>query len=77
MKALLVVFLWALAGSGIGGAVERITGLGMSIPVLVAFTVVGLCLGLRIMLATRSASVVRVPRAADARRAPDGLSRPA
>jgi hypothetical protein len=34
MKPLLVAVLWVLAGSYFGGLVERVTGLGMTLPVL-------------------------------------------
>ena len=65
MKALLVVILWALAGSGIGGAVERMTGLGITTPILVAFVVIGVGLAVRIMRATKAAPVIRLPLGAD------------
>jgi hypothetical protein len=58
MKGLVVVGLWALAGCYLGGAVERITGLGMTFPVLAAFVVAGIYLGVRITRATRSANVI-------------------
>ena len=37
MKALVVLGLWALSGSYVGGLVERVTGLGVTLPVLAAF----------------------------------------
>jgi hypothetical protein len=65
MKGLLVVVLWALAGSYVGGLIERVTGLGMTFPVLAAFVVAGMYLAVRITRATRSATVTHMLRAAD------------
>jgi hypothetical protein len=65
MKEFAVVGLWALAGCYVGGGVERITGLATMFSVLAAFAVVGIYLGIRVMLATRSAKLSRVLRAAD------------
>jgi hypothetical protein len=56
MKALAVIGLWALSGSYVGGLLERVTGLGLTIPVLAAFSVVGLYLAVRI--ATSGASSI-------------------
>ena len=64
MKALIVVGLWALSGSYFGGLVERITGLGLTLPVLAAFLATGTYLGIRIALAKRSANGSRVLTAA-------------
>ena len=53
MKALVVLGLWALSGSYVGGLVERVTGLGVTLPVLAAFVVAGIYLAVRIALAAR------------------------
>ena len=56
MKALVVVGLWALSGSYVGGLVERVTGLGLTLPVLAAFVVAGTYLAVRIALSARPAN---------------------
>jgi hypothetical protein len=53
MKALVVLGLWALSGSYVGGLVERVTGLGVTLPLLAAFVVAGIYLAVRISLAAR------------------------
>ena len=65
MKGLLVVVLWALAGSYVGGLIERVTGLGITFPVLAAFVVAGIYLAVRITRATGPATVTHILRAAD------------
>jgi hypothetical protein len=60
MKGLLVVVLWSLAGSYVGGLAERVTGLGLMLPILAAFGVAGIYLAVRIARAARSAPVVRL-----------------
>ncbi len=65
MKGLLVVGLWVVAGWQAGYVLEQVTGLGVAIPVLAAFAVAGLYLGIRITRAARSANVVPRPPAAD------------
>jgi hypothetical protein len=64
-EALVVVVLWTLAGSYVGGLVERVTGLGMTLPVLAAFMVVGIYLAVRIARVPRSATVTPILRSAD------------
>ncbi|MDR3474485.1 MAG: hypothetical protein P4M09_22780 [Devosia sp.] len=58
MKPLLVAVLWVLAGSYFGGLVERVTGLGMMLPVLAVFAICGLWLALRIARAPRSTAAI-------------------
>jgi hypothetical protein len=65
MKGLLVIVLWALAGSYVGGLIERVTGLGLTVPVMAAFAVAGIYLAARIARATRPATVTHIHRAAD------------
>ena len=65
MKALLVVGLWVVAGWDAGHALEQVTGLWVTIPVLLAFAVAGLYLGIRITRAARSATLIPRPPAAD------------
>jgi hypothetical protein len=60
MKPLLVAVLWVLAGSYFGGLVERVTGLGMTLPVLAAFAICGCYLALRIARTPRSTAVISI-----------------
>ena len=60
MKSLLVAVLWVLAGSYFGGLVERVTGLGMTLPVLAAFAICGCYLALRIARTPRSTAVISI-----------------
>lgn len=65
MKGLLVVVLWALAGSYLGGLIERVTGLGMTLPMLLAFLVAGVYLAVRITRAAKSPTVIHMLPAAE------------
>ncbi len=65
MKPLLVAVLWVLAGSYFGGLVERVTGLGMTLPVLAVFAICGFYLALRIARTPRSTTSISVLPAAD------------
>ena len=58
MKPLLVAVLWVLAGSYFGGLVERVTGLGMTLPVLAVFAICGVYLAVRIARTPRSAAAI-------------------
>jgi hypothetical protein len=58
MKPLLVAVLWVLAGSYFGGLVERVTGLGMMLPVLAVFAICGCYLAVRIARTPRSAAAI-------------------
>ena len=75
MKALVVVGLWALSGSYVGGLVERVTGLGIALPVLAAFVVAGTYLAVRIALTARpvDGSAATLPASAPTG-APNALS---
>jgi putative lipase involved disintegration of autophagic bodies len=55
MKALFVIGLWTFVGWNVGGAVETVTGLSVTIPMLAAFAVAGAYLAVRILhTSTRS-----------------------
>ena len=54
MKGLIVIGLWIVSGSYFGNLVERVTGFGVTIPVLAAFAVAGIYLGLRILMGRAS-----------------------
>jgi hypothetical protein len=60
MKALFVVVLWALAGSYFGGLLERVTGLALTVPMLLGFLVAGIYLAVRITRTATSAAVVEM-----------------
>jgi hypothetical protein len=70
MKGLIVVGLWVVSGGYFGSVVERVTGLGLTIPVLAAFAVAGIYLGLRVMRGGASMNARRTFRFAGARRRP-------
>lgn len=65
MKPLLVAVLWVLAGSYFGGLVERVTGLGMTLPVLAVFAICGCYFALRIARAPRSTAAIGILPAAE------------
>ena len=60
MKPLLVALLWVLAGTYAGRLVERVTGLGMTLPVLAVFAICGCYLALRIARTPRSTAVISI-----------------
>ena len=60
MKPLLVAVLWVLAGSYFGGLVERVTGLGMTLPVLAVFAICGVYLAVRISRTPLSAAAIGI-----------------
>jgi hypothetical protein len=60
MKPLLVAVLWVLAGSYVGGLIERVTGLGMTLPVLAAFAICGIYLAFRIARETRTTTAIGI-----------------
>lgn len=60
MKPLLVAVLWVLAGGYFGGLLERVTGLGMTLPVLGVFAICGFYLAFRIAHGTRTTTVISV-----------------
>jgi hypothetical protein len=70
MKGLVVVGLWVVSGSYFGSVAERVTGLGVTIPVLAAFSVAGIYLGVRIRTGGASSSGRRAFRFAGAHRRP-------
>jgi hypothetical protein len=71
MKGLVVIGLWVVSGSYFGSVVERVTGLGMTLPVLAAFAIAGIYLGLRIRTGGASTNGKRAYfRSAEPRRRP-------
>jgi hypothetical protein len=70
MRVLVVIGLWIVSGSYLGGVIERVTGLGLTIPVLAAFAVAGIYLGFRILTGGASPSGRRAFRFAGVRRRP-------
>jgi hypothetical protein len=58
MKGLFVIALWTFVGWNVGGALEQATRLALTVPVLVAFAVAGVYLGVRILRTTTSGHVV-------------------
>ena len=65
MKPLLVAVLWVLAGGYFGLLVQRVTGFGMTLPVLAVFAICGFWLALRIARAPRSTAAISHLPAAD------------
>lgn len=58
MKGLLVVVLWALAGSYFGGLIERVSGLAVMVPMMLGFLAAGIYLAVRITRTATSATVI-------------------
>jgi hypothetical protein len=65
MKGLLVVVLWALAGSYFGGLVERVSGLAVTVPMMLGFLVAGIYLAVRITRTATSAAVIELHSTAE------------
>jgi hypothetical protein len=60
MEGLLAVVLWTLAGSYLGGLIERVSGLAVTVPMMRGFPVAGVCLAVRITRTATSAAVVQL-----------------
>lgn len=65
MKPVLVAVLWVLAGGYFGGLVERVTGLGMTLPVLSVFAICGFYLAFQIARATKPTTAMQIIPATD------------
>jgi hypothetical protein len=65
MKGLLIIGLWALAGSGVGASVTLVTDLAVTFPVTVAFVILGIYLSVRTLRSQAAANVSLGPPAVD------------